>query len=114
MRLPSESGARIKVSGGRTSGPGPTSSGSAQLFQDANENRPVHNVLYAASIPRTVIRAETRCTSCGAVLAGKGTTVFLCPSCGKTRIGRCARCRDQSVAALPGVGSVETVDVTLV
>src|SRR5438034_1233825 len=104
MRLPSESGARIKVSGGRTSGPGPTSSGSAQLFQDANENRPVHNVLYAASIPRTVIRAETRCTSCGAILA---IAVVGDAEGGSDRL-------EQSLAALPGVGSVETVDVTLV
>src|SRR5256884_928342 len=46
-------------------------------------------------IPRFVIRAESRCTSCGAVLSGKGTTLFPCPSCGKTRIGRCSRCRYQ-------------------
>ncbi|HYY48592.1 MAG TPA: zinc finger domain-containing protein [Thermoplasmata archaeon] len=44
------------------------------------------------------MRTESRCTSCGRVLSGKGTTVFLCPSCGIARIGRCARCRDQSVA----------------
>ncbi|HYT00645.1 MAG TPA: zinc finger domain-containing protein [Thermoplasmata archaeon] len=49
-------------------------------------------------MPTSVIRQATRCASCGAVLAGKGTTAFLCPSCGQTTIGRCARCRDQSVA----------------
>ncbi|TLZ56891.1 MAG: DUF1610 domain-containing protein [Methanobacteriota archaeon] len=98
MRPPSESGARIKVSGGPTTDGGPKASRPVQLFYSTNENPSVHNVLYGASIPTTVIRAETRCASCGAVLAGKGTTVFLCPSCGKTRIGRCGRCRDQSVA----------------
>src|SRR5947199_156284 len=120
MRLPSESGARIKVSGGRTSGPGPTSSGSAQLFQDANENRPVHNVLYAASIPRTVIRAETRCTSCGAVLrdlkeqpVAFGLKAILAIAVVGDAEGGSDRL-EQSLAALPGVGSVETVDVTLV
>ncbi|HKW43393.1 MAG TPA: zinc finger domain-containing protein [Thermoplasmata archaeon] len=45
-----------------------------------------------------MIRAETRCTSCGNVISGKGTTIFPCPSCGKVQIGRCRRCRDQSVA----------------
>ena len=79
-------------------GDGPNLSETAQLLRDPNESRRVRNVLYGASIPRNVIRAETRCTSCGAVLTGKGTTVFVCPSCGKARIGRCARCRDQSVA----------------
>ncbi|TLZ86638.1 MAG: DUF1610 domain-containing protein [Methanobacteriota archaeon] len=45
-----------------------------------------------------MIRVESRCTSCGAVLSGKGTTLFPCPSCGQAKIGRCARCRDQSVS----------------
>ncbi|HLQ42085.1 MAG TPA: zinc finger domain-containing protein [Thermoplasmata archaeon] len=45
-----------------------------------------------------MIRVESRCTSCGAVLSGKGTTLFPCPSCGQGKIGRCARCRDQSVS----------------
>ncbi|HEY5605097.1 MAG TPA: zinc finger domain-containing protein [Thermoplasmata archaeon] len=49
-------------------------------------------------MPRSVSPEESRCSSCGAVLSGKGTTLFSCPSCGQTRIGRCARCRDQSVA----------------
>ncbi|HKZ23115.1 MAG TPA: zinc finger domain-containing protein [Thermoplasmata archaeon] len=47
---------------------------------------------------RPVTPDESRCSSCGAVLSGKGTTVFSCPSCGQSRIGRCGRCRDQSVA----------------
>ncbi|HKZ48075.1 MAG TPA: zinc finger domain-containing protein [Thermoplasmata archaeon] len=41
--------------------------------------------------------AKGVCSSCGVVLAGPGTTVFGCPDCGRGRIGRCARCRDQSV-----------------
>ncbi|OGS48181.1 MAG: RNA-binding protein [Euryarchaeota archaeon RBG_16_68_13] len=41
--------------------------------------------------------SDSRCTSCGAVLSEKGSTSFLCPSCGKGAIGRCTRCRDQSV-----------------
>jgi len=44
-----------------------------------------------------MLRVERRCNSCGIVLHGTGTTTFLCPSCGKSTIGRCARCRDQSV-----------------
>jgi len=31
-------------------------------------------------------------------LAGKGAVHFLCPDCGEATLGRCARCRDQSVA----------------
>lgn len=38
------------------------------------------------------------CASCGSVLLGHGTTVFTCPSCGEAKIGRCEKCRDQSVA----------------
>ncbi|MEK6911874.1 MAG: zinc finger domain-containing protein [Candidatus Thermoplasmatota archaeon] len=41
---------------------------------------------------------ERRCSSCGVTLLGPGTTAFPCPNCGKATIGRCARCRDQSVA----------------
>jgi len=48
--------------------------------------------------PKSMLRVERRCNSCGVVLHGLGTTTFLCPSCGKATIGRCARCRDQSVA----------------
>jgi len=44
-----------------------------------------------------VIPQEKRCISCGIVLHGHGATSFLCPECGKVEIGRCARCRDQSV-----------------
>ncbi len=50
------------------------------------------------SFRRDVSPEESRCTSCGAVLLGKGTTTFPCPSCGQAKIGRCTRCRDQSVA----------------
>ncbi len=38
------------------------------------------------------------CTSCGAALPVRGSTQFLCPSCGAVMIGRCPRCRDQSIA----------------
>ncbi len=44
-----------------------------------------------------MVRAELKCTSCGRSLPGEGTTQFPCPSCGEATIGRCARCRDQSV-----------------
>jgi Zn-ribbon RNA-binding protein len=30
-------------------------------------------------------------------LAGKGAAHFPCPDCGEATLGRCARCRDQSV-----------------
>jgi Zn-ribbon RNA-binding protein len=40
---------------------------------------------------------DTRCTSSGVALGGRGTTTFLCPDCGIATIGRCVRCRDQSV-----------------
>ncbi|MGQ0797217.1 MAG: zinc finger domain-containing protein [Methanobacteriota archaeon] len=54
------------------------------------------NVLYGSPFPRAV-PSDGRCSSCGAVLGGKGSTQFACPSCGAATIGRCARCRDQSV-----------------
>ena len=38
-----------------------------------------------------------RCTSCGRAVPAPGATQFLCPSCGEVEIGRCSRCRDQSV-----------------
>ncbi len=41
---------------------------------------------------------ELRCTSCGSALAGHGSTHFLCPDCGAETLGRCPRCRDQSVS----------------
>ena len=41
--------------------------------------------------------ADLRCSSCGLSLAGRGATHFTCPDCGKAALGRCARCRDQSV-----------------
>ncbi len=43
------------------------------------------------------VRADLKCASCGRGLRGPGTTQFTCPNCGETPIGRCARCRDQSV-----------------
>ncbi len=43
------------------------------------------------------VRADVKCTSCGRSLRASGATQFLCPSCGEATIGRCARCRDQSV-----------------
>ncbi len=42
-------------------------------------------------------QVELRCTSCGRAVPAKGATQFLCPQCGEVAIGRCARCRDQSV-----------------
>ncbi|MEM0128833.1 MAG: zinc finger domain-containing protein [Thermoplasmata archaeon] len=39
----------------------------------------------------------SECTSCGGPLPVRGATQFLCPSCLATVIGRCPRCRDQSV-----------------
>jgi len=42
-------------------------------------------------------RVELRCSSCGRTVPAKGATQFPCPNCGETTIGRCARCRDQSV-----------------
>ncbi|MEM2839919.1 MAG: zinc finger domain-containing protein [Thermoplasmata archaeon] len=41
---------------------------------------------------------EKICASCGRRLAEQKSTVFLCPNCGEVEIGRCAMCRDQSVA----------------
>jgi len=41
--------------------------------------------------------SDRRCTSCGMALSGRGATQFPCPDCGEVTIGRCARCRDQSV-----------------
>ena len=43
------------------------------------------------------VRADVKCASCGRALRGAGATQFPCPSCGETAIGRCSRCRDQSV-----------------
>ncbi len=40
---------------------------------------------------------ELRCTSCGRAVPAPGATQFLCPNCAEVTIGRCARCRDQSV-----------------
>ncbi len=40
----------------------------------------------------------SHCTSCGVALAGRGAVQFPCPECGHATLGRCARCRDQSVA----------------
>lgn len=38
-----------------------------------------------------------KCSSCGVPLAGRGVASFLCPACGKVSLGRCQRCRDQSI-----------------
>lgn len=41
---------------------------------------------------------EKICSSCGMRLSEKhGNTFFKCPKCGEVEIGRCDRCRDQSV-----------------
>ncbi len=42
-------------------------------------------------------RPELKCTSCGNAIPAPGATSFPCPSCGEATVGRCARCRDQSV-----------------
>ncbi|HVL87475.1 MAG TPA: zinc finger domain-containing protein [Candidatus Thermoplasmatota archaeon] len=42
-------------------------------------------------------RVTDSCTSCGKRLIERGTTSFLCPSCGNGKIGRCVQCRDQGV-----------------
>ena len=42
-------------------------------------------------------RVDLKCTSCGRSLRAAGTTQFVCPNCGEGSIGRCSRCRDQSV-----------------
>ncbi|HTS32843.1 MAG TPA: zinc finger domain-containing protein [Thermoplasmata archaeon] len=42
-------------------------------------------------------KVDLRCTSCGRAVPSLGATQFPCPSCGEVVIGRCARCRDQSV-----------------
>ncbi|MCI4330721.1 MAG: zinc finger domain-containing protein [Thermoplasmata archaeon] len=41
--------------------------------------------------------SDARCTSCGVALGARGTVQFKCPNCGEANLGRCARCRDQSV-----------------
>jgi predicted RNA-binding Zn-ribbon protein involved in translation (DUF1610 family) len=46
---------------------------------------------------QTVAATDLRCTSSGVALGGRGATHFLCPECAIATIGRCARCRDQSV-----------------
>ncbi|MEW5937520.1 MAG: zinc finger domain-containing protein [Candidatus Thermoplasmatota archaeon] len=40
---------------------------------------------------------DTMCNSCGIRLTMKHSTVFKCPNCHESVIGRCAQCRDQSV-----------------
>ena len=40
---------------------------------------------------------DLRCSSCGVALSGRGAPHFPCPQCGEATLGRCARCRDQSV-----------------
>jgi hypothetical protein len=43
------------------------------------------------------MKDEKVCISCGSVLLGQGTAIFQCPGCGEVKIGRCKKCRDQSV-----------------
>ncbi|MHB8396332.1 MAG: zinc finger domain-containing protein [Thermoplasmataceae archaeon] len=38
------------------------------------------------------------CTSCGIGLVDRGFSIFACPGCGESDIGRCAECRDHSTA----------------
>ncbi|UCE91710.1 MAG: DUF1610 domain-containing protein [Methanobacteriota archaeon] len=41
---------------------------------------------------------EKACSSCGIRLVKASETTFPCPSCGRSTIGRCTKCRDQSVS----------------
>ncbi|HLH86719.1 MAG TPA: zinc finger domain-containing protein [Thermoplasmataceae archaeon] len=36
------------------------------------------------------------CSSCGVGLVEIGYSIFLCPQCGETPIGRCKECREHS------------------
>ncbi|MCI4369103.1 MAG: zinc finger domain-containing protein [Thermoplasmata archaeon] len=45
----------------------------------------------------TVSAVDLKCTSCGLALSARGATHFQCPDCGEATLGRCPRCRDQSV-----------------
>lgn len=45
----------------------------------------------------SVALSDAKCSSCGLALGGRGTTHFICPDCAQASIGRCRRCRDQSV-----------------
>lgn len=46
-----------------------------------------------------------KCSSCGVPLIGRGIAAFPCPSCGDQTLGRCPRCRDQSIPyQCPGCG----------
>ncbi len=38
------------------------------------------------------------CSSCGIRLIERGDSVFPCPHCGAAQVGRCRKCRDQSVS----------------
>lgn len=53
-----------------------------------------------SALPRLIslLSNEKICTSCGRRLVKGKSTVFTCPNCGEQEIGRCANCRDQSVA----------------
>lgn len=48
--------------------------------------------------PAESMKKEKICSSCGIRLVERGFTYFKCPMCGEVEIGRCAKCRDQSVA----------------
>jgi len=54
--------------------------------------------LNMSSLLFSIVFAENMyCSSCGVMLLGYGVTAFDCPNCGKTKIGRCQQCRNQSV-----------------
>ncbi len=40
--------------------------------------------------------SDGKCSSCGIPIGDEQSVGFKCPSCGKTLIGRCKNCRDQS------------------
>ncbi|HUU07876.1 MAG TPA: zinc finger domain-containing protein [Thermoplasmata archaeon] len=44
-----------------------------------------------------MVGQEKACSSCGIRLVQSSETTFPCPDCGRGTIGRCTRCRDQSV-----------------
>ena len=43
------------------------------------------------------VKNVKKCISCGIPLIDCKSVVFSCPGCGEEDIGRCPRCRDQSV-----------------
>ncbi len=71
----------------------------------AARDGPAKGFISPPSCAPRMMRPEKRCVSCGLLVGARGTTSFLCPSCGTETIGRCRQCRDQGVAyACPACG----------